>query len=208
MLLNDVHLLPDLSGALAWPKLALTAVSVPVCGPREVPELIKRAASVIRGRRPRTVVWLGDALPRLMAAGKLGTRDAKVIGDLIAGCEWVWIADTPVEGVAGRWESELAVDRLTFRAAARPDAASGEVSGAPSPEATCQGVTLPCYVLDGRRLVLPAFGPRAGVGTNVLSPVFQPLFRRPFSVLMVGGGRIVTRARARLDAPGRMPTSA
>lgn len=204
MLLNDVHLLPDLSGALAWPKQALTAISVPVCGPRDAPELIKRVASVIRGRRPKVVVWLGDAFPKLMAAGKLGSREAKVIGELIAGCEWVWIAPIPVEGVAGRWESEWAIDRLTFRAAARADAPSGEICGMPVPEATCQGMTLPCFVLDGRRLVLPSFGPRGG-GTNVLSPTFQPLFRRPFTVLMIGGGRILSRTRARLDAPGRGP---
>lgn len=203
MLLNGVHLLPDLSGALIWPKARLVAVADPIGdeprqAPRQATEAIKRLSSVLRQRRPKTVVWLGGALPHLLAAGTLARRDADELARLAAGHDWVWVARDLPAGLPGRAMAEFALDALIFRPTAQPQAASGEVSALPSPLATIDGQTYSCFAIDGRRLVMPALGPSAG-GTNVLAPPFQALFRRPFQALMLAGGRIVTRPRARLQ---------
>lgn len=192
MLLNGVHLLPDLSGALVWPKQRLVAIADPLpsehrVAAREAVALVKQMASVLRQKRPERVVWLGGTLPGLHAADSLGKREADELDRMVRAHDWAWVA----EG------GELAVDALVFRPDAQPKADPGEVAARPSPMAGLDGTSFPCFVIDGRRLVLPAFGPRLG-GIDVLSPAFQPLFRRPFQALMLAGGRIVTRPRARL----------
>jgi metallophosphoesterase superfamily enzyme len=215
MLLAGMHLLPDPSGALVWPRQRLLALSDPLvdCDPRQATqmagEVVRRLAGLLRQRRPASVVWLGDTLPALLAGGGLARRDATELAAMVAAQEWVWVAESLPAGLPGRAVPELAVAPLVFRHAAQTAAAVlGEVSASPFPVARSNGQIWPCFVIDGRRLVIPAFGLRPGGGTpggtpggtNVLSPVFRPLFRRPFQALMLAGGRIVTRPRARLEA--------
>ncbi|HEX7758666.1 MAG TPA: phosphoesterase, partial [Caulobacteraceae bacterium] len=45
-----------------------------------------------------------------------------------------------------------------------------------------------CFVTDGERLVLPAFGAYAG-GLNVLDEAFRPLLVRPPLAVALGRGR-------------------
>lgn len=203
MLLNGIHLLPDLSGALIWPKQQLVAIADPIGddprqAPRQAAEAIKRLAALISQRRPKIVVWLGGALPGQLAGGTLARRDADELARLAQAHDWVWVAEGLPDNLPGRSMPELEVTPLVFRPVGRPQASSGEVSATPSPVASVDGATWPCFVIDGRRLVLPAFGPRSG-GVNVLAPSFQGLFRRPFQALMLAGGRILTRPRARLQ---------
>ncbi|HTH16927.1 MAG TPA: hypothetical protein VL974_09760 [Magnetospirillum sp.] len=197
MLLNGVHLLPDLSGALICPKERLVAFSDPIADPaaRQAPldavDLVKRLTAVLRQRRPAKVVWLGGALPALQENGRLAKREADAVNALAQAHEWHWLKDG----------DEVKLGGLTFRPTAQAGAsAPGEVSAQPWPVASVDGQTWPCFVIDGRRLVLPAFGGRDD-GVNVLSPRFQQLFRRPFQALMLAGGRILTKPRARLEAP-------
>lgn len=197
MLLNGIHLLPDLSGALICPRERLVAFSDPIGDPATrqaplaAPEVLKRLISVLRQRRPAKVVWLGGALPTLLEQGALAKREADSLKALVEAHEWHWLKDG----------DELKLPGLTFRPV--PQAGSGalgEVSAQPWPVARVDGASWPCFVIDGRRLVLPAFGARRD-GVNVLSPAFQALFRRPFQALMLVNGRIVTRPRARLEPP-------
>lgn len=204
MLLAGTHLLPDPSGALVWPRRRLVALSDPLvdCEARQAAQIagdaVRRLAALLRQRRPAMVVWLGGALPALLAAGGLSRRDAGELAALVAAQDWLWVAEAVPEGLPGRATAEFALAPLVFRHAAQPAAAPGEISAAPRPVARSDGQTWPCFVIDGRRLVIPAFGPRPG-GVNVLSPTFRPLFRRPFQALLLAGGRIVTRPRGRLD---------
>lgn len=211
MLLNGVHLMPDLSGALVCPKARLVAVSDPIGDPaaRMAPQLaaeaIKRLAAVLRQRRPASVVWLGDALPNLLAAGGLAKRDGDELARLILGHDWHWVAEGLPEGLPGTAVPELKIAGLTFRHAGLPgSAALGEVSALPWPVAGMDGAVWPCFVFDGRRMIMPAFGGRRD-GTNVLTPRFLQMFRRPFNALMLVGTRVVTRPRARLEPPPAPP---
>ncbi|MCR6628737.1 MAG: hypothetical protein NVV74_00995 [Magnetospirillum sp.] len=211
MLLNGVHLLPDLSGALIFPKERLVAVSDPIGDPaaRQAPRLaaeaLKRLGAVLRQRRPALVAWLGGSLPRLLAEGRLAKREADELARLAKAHAWHWLATDLPPDLPGTAGTELKAGGLTFRHAALTGAGVvGEVSAQGWPVAMADGTTWPCFVLDGRRLVIPAFGGRTD-GINVLSAHFQPLFRRPFSALMLAGGRILTRPRPRLEAPPLPP---
>jgi metallophosphoesterase superfamily enzyme len=211
MLLNGVHLLPDLSGALVYPKERLVAVSDPIgdATARDAPQLaaeaMKRLGAVLRQRRPAQVVWLGDTLPTLLAEGRLAKREADELDRLTQAHAWTWVAAELPAGLPGAAAAELKAGSLTFRHAALPGASVlGEVSAQGWPVATSEGRTWPCFVFDGRRMVMPAFGPRPD-GLNVMGPGFQTLFRRPFNALMLAGPRLLTRPRARLDAPPPPP---
>ena len=63
----------------------------------------------------------------------------------------------------------------------RPAAATHEIAGHlhPAAKLSMYGTTIrrPCFVGNGRRLVMPAFGAFTG-GLNVLDAAFPPLFRR------------------------------
>ncbi len=194
MLVNGAHLLPDGAGALIWPRQHLVAVAEPQVanGSRTAPAMIKLLATLLRRRRPRAVIWLGPVLPALFDEGGLARSDAAALTELVAAHDWTWVrADEHVCGP------------LTFRLDASPDAPPGEVAARPAPQAVLGGrdgpVALPCYAFDGRRVLLPGFG-GLGRGSDVLSPPFKPLFRRPFTVLIAAGGRIRTLTRAKLEA--------
>lgn len=221
MLLNGVHLLPDLSGALICTRERLVAVSDPIGDPaaRQAPQLaaeaLKRLGAVLRQRRPAALVWLGASLPTLLTTDRLPKRDADEVARLAAAHAWHWVADGLPEGLPGNATTELKAAGLTFRhVGAAGSGALGEVSAAPWPVAGIEGQEWPCFVFDGRRLVMPAFGGGQIVmtasgsrrdGVNVLTPRFLSMFRRPFNALMLVGNRVVTRPRARLEPPPAPP---
>ena len=80
--------------------------------------------------------------------------------------------------------------RHQARAAGAP---AGEISGHWHPKAAVhlppKRISAPCFVSDGRRLVLPAFGAYTG-GLNVLDPVVASLFRPDFRVHLLRRDRI------------------
>ncbi|MBI2239881.1 MAG: hypothetical protein HYU59_03650 [Magnetospirillum gryphiswaldense] len=193
MLLNGVHLLPDTSGAVVWPARQLLAMADPVSdqdGRSAVTvaaEAVRRLASLARQRRPRSIVWLGT--PLTDRQDELPQRERRELERLLESHEFHWVKD------------HLVLAPLTFRVAPGPSAIKGgEVVARPNPLARCDGEVWPAFVIDGRRLALPAFGPRP-MGTEVMSPAFLSAFRRPFQALMLVRGKVVTRPRGRLEAP-------
>lgn len=236
MLVNGVHLLPDLSGALFWPAQRLLAVADlhfekgsagaaqgRMLPPYDTRATLARLAGLIRQRQPRTVVCLGDSFHDRAAGERLAPQDAESLRKLTRGRDWVWIAGNhdpaPPPDLGGRAAGELALGALTFRHQPCPEAAPGEIAGHLHPKAAVvvggRKLVRPCFVVDGRRLVMPAFGAYAG-GLDVLDPAFQPLFRRGFQALLLGQDRIHALPRHRLagdgwrraDGPGGEPAAA
>ena len=79
-----------------------------------------------------------------------------------------------------------------------------EIAGHLHPAAKIAGrgraVRRRCFVSDGRRIVMPAFGAYTG-GLNVLSEPFRPLFQnREFAVWMIGRDAVHRVAGRRLGA--------
>jgi metallophosphoesterase superfamily enzyme len=97
--------------------------------------------------------------------------------------DWVWLNGNHDPEIApafgGRAGGELAVGGITLRHQPAAGCVTHEIAGHMHPAARLSmygySIRRPCFVGNGRRLVMPAFGAFAG-GLNVLDDAFQPLF--------------------------------
>ena len=94
--------------------------------------------------------------------------------------------------------SEIAIGGLCFRDEAHAAAEPGEVSGHYHPKAAGRArgrsVRGRCFVGNGRRLILPAFGAYAG-GFDVRDPAIARLFPGGCDVPLIARGRIIRLPR-------------
>ena len=78
---------------------------------------------------------------------------------------------------------------------------AGEISGHFHPKAAVatrgRRITARCFVGDGRRLILPAFGAYAG-GLNALDPAISGLLRPAFRAFLLGRERLFRFPRSQL----------
>ncbi len=194
----DLLALP--SGALHWPAAGLVAVSDLHFGkseriarhggtllpPYEVTDTLLRLDAVLAASGARTVVCLGDSFDDLGAAD-LAEDHRLWLLRLMAGRSWIWIAGNhdpaPVD-LPGAHLAELTVGPLTFRHIAEGDA-KGEVFGHFHPKLRLAGQSRPCFVTDGRRLILPAFGTYTG-GLDAREPVVRSLFGADAMAILTG----------------------
>ena len=206
--LNGAELLADLSGALFWPargwlvaadlhleKGSAFAARGTHLPPYDTAATLGALEQLCRRLRPARVVCLGDSFHDGGAAERMDARDARRLAELAAGHDWIWIAgnhDPLPPGGWGRVMAELVEGPLVFRHAAEPGAV-GEVSGHYHPKASVKTrlrrITGRCFVADGHRLILPAFGAYAG-GLNVLDPAISCLLQPGFSTWMLGDSKL------------------
>jgi DNA ligase-associated metallophosphoesterase len=221
---NGAALTPDPSGALIWPARRLLVVadlhlekgSSFAASGRLLPPYDSRATlaaldRVIETHRPDHVVCLGDSFHDTEAAARLSDAEVATIHRLTAAHRWTWIAGNhdpdPPSMLGGETADTLTLGPLTFRHQAVPDRpAPGELSGHFHPKATVatrgRRITARCFVTDGRRAILPSFGAYTG-GLDVLDPAIAGLFRRAFTVHMLGRERIHAVERRKLLPWGR-----
>lgn len=194
------------SGALHWPARRLLCVSDLHLGkaerlarrggallpPYEVAETLDRLAAAIATTLPGTVLCLGDSFDDLAAAAALVPAHRTRLAALQSGRDWIWIEgnhDPDAPALAGRALPELSLGPLTFRHIARPDAAPGEVSGHYHPKAALGrrggAIRRPCFLSDGRRLILPAFGAYTG-GLDCTAPELAALMGPGAQALLTG----------------------
>ncbi len=164
--------------------------------PYDTRETLARLAAEAAQLRPRAVLFLGDTFHDGEGERRLGAEDVRTLATVAAVADLVWIvgnhdADGPraLPGqVAASWSA--AGLTLVHEPAATPR--FGEVAGHLHPSAKVQGrvgrVRRRCFVTDGERLVMPAFGAFAG-GLNVRDRAFSGLFRRPPLAVALGAGR-------------------
>jgi metallophosphoesterase superfamily enzyme len=98
----------------------------------------------------------------------------------------------------GEPTGEFACRRILFRHQAAPVAAGhAEISGHFHPKASVAtragSVSRPCFVADGRRLLMPAFGAYTG-GLDVAAPPIGRLFPRGGRVFLLGRERLFSFA--------------
>jgi hypothetical protein len=164
--------------------------------PYDTRETLARLAAEAARLAPRAIVLLGDTLHDPGAETRLDPADARALETLAAVAELIWIvgnhdADGPTR-LPGRsvaaWRA--AGLTLTHEPAAAPRA--GEVAGHLHPCARVKSrsgaVRRRCFITDGERLVMPAFGAFAG-GLNVRDVAFASLFRRPPLAIALGQRR-------------------
>lgn len=203
--LNGAELVPDVSGALWWPAKGVLVVAdlhlekgssytrhnLP---PYDSQATLSRLEAVIDRRRPGQVICLGDSFHDRRAAERLAAEERARVQALAARVGWTWIAGNhdpaPPADWGGTVEQELTLGPLVFRHAADPSRpAAGEVSGHYHPKTRVRvrgkGVSARCFVADGRRLILPAFGAYTG-GLSVLDPAIAQLFPNSFTAHLLG----------------------
>lgn len=189
-------LIADVSGALYWPAerallvadLHLEKGSSHAARGRMLPPYDTRAtliklAEAIDRHAPETVIALGDSLHDARAADRIDDDDVRIIAMLQEGRRWIWVTGNHDPDVApslgGSVCDELTLSGLTLRHLPSEAHVSHEIAGHlhPSARVSLYGHTIrrPCFIGNGRRLVMPAFGAYTG-GLNVLDAAFDPLF--------------------------------
>ncbi|MBD3765841.1 MAG: ligase-associated DNA damage response endonuclease PdeM [Rhodobacterales bacterium] len=203
------------TGALHWPAAGLLAVSDLHLGkalrlarrgggllpPYEVTETLTRLQDEIEATAARRVICLGDSFDDPAAAAGLDEGARLWLVRLMAGRDWVWIAgnhDPALPDLPGTRRSVLRLDGLTFRHIAEPGAVA-EVSGHYHPKAALAGRSRPCFLLDGARLILPAFGAYTG-GLACHDPALTGLMA-PGALAILTGPRALPMPMPR-QAPG------
>ena len=214
------RLLLDPAGALFWPAQRLLAVADlhlekgsaaamrgALLPPWDTRATLDRLAALLRRFQPETVVALGDSFHDAGGSARLAAGDAARLRLMAAAHRFVWVLGNhdpaPPEDIGGEAAAELARGRLTFRHEARPGPASGELCGHHHPKARVAArggsICRPCFVFDGRRLMLPAFGAYTG-GLDVAEPAIAALFPRGGRVFLLGRDRLFSFPYAALRA--------
>jgi uncharacterized protein len=190
--------LADVSGALFWPgesmlivaDLHLEKASAAAERGRHLPpydsrETLMKLAETLDRFEPKTVVALGDSLHDKRAAGRLSDDNLSVLKMLQEDRTWIWVTGNHDPAIAPELGGEvcatLEVEGITLRHEPQPGRATHDIAGHLHPAAKVSmyghAIRRPCFVGNGRRLVVPAFGAFTG-GLNVLDPAFEPLFGR------------------------------
>lgn len=190
------QLIADNSGALFWPgeatllvadlhleKGSAHAARGVMLPPYDTRRTLTRLAEVIDRYEPERVIALGDSLHDVGAAERMAEEDLQILHMMQEDREWTWLngnhdpAIDPTFG--GRACGELAIGGITLRHEPAAGSVTHEIAGHMHPAARLSmygySIRRPCFVGNGRRLVMPAFGAFAG-GLNVLDDAFQPLF--------------------------------
>lgn len=165
--------------------------------PYDTADTLRRLEAEVAALAPRTLVFLGDTFHDRRAEDRLAADDAVRLAALARGRALVWVvgnhdADGP-RGLPGEVAADLALGPLLLRHEPLPGLQGGEVSGHLHPcakvRASRGSVRRRCFVTDGARLILPAFGAYAG-GLNVRDAAFAGLFARKPIIGALGAARV------------------
>ena len=186
------------------------AVKGALLPPYDTAVTLARLAHAIERLKPHRVICLGDSFHDGGAAARLSATDARTLTGLTGAHDWIWITGNhdpaPPADWGGRVTDDLVDGALVFRHQARPGS-MGELSGHFHPKASvstrARRITARCFVGDGHRLILPAFGAYTG-GLDVLDPAISGLLDRRFEAHLLGSSRLHSLPRAGLARrPGR-----
>jgi uncharacterized protein len=213
-----VALVADVAGALYWPEEQLLVVSDlhlekgssfarrgVLLPPYDTASTLERLAGALSRYAVRTVVALGDSFHDQEGPARLAVRDRAQLKELARGRDWVWIAGNhdpdPAYHLGGVFATSLSLWPLSFRHEPTPQASPGEIAGHLHPVARIIGrsraLTRRCFVSDGARLVMPAFGVYAG-GLNIRHGAFVEVFGAlAFTAHLLGQRRLFAFAATR-----------
>ena len=162
--------------------------------------------------RPARIIALGDSFHDTHGPRRLSAEDKARLTALAGQAEFIWIAGNhdaapPASGQESDFRHEsvatYADGPFVFRhqAQGRRRAQEVEISGHYHPKASVSTralrVSRPCFVSDGTRLILPAFGAFTG-GLDVRDPAIAGLFPRGLRVFLLGRERLYAFALAQV----------
>lgn len=165
--------------------------------PYDTRETLDRLDREVALLSPDRLIFLGDSFHDGGGEARLAGDDARRLEGLARGRELIWAvgnhdADGP-KVLPGEVIDEAALMGLTLRHEPLPGVQLGEVAGHLHPAARVSSgratVRRRCFVTDGHRLVLPAFGAFTG-GLNILDEAFSNLFGGPVLAGALGPKRV------------------
>jgi hypothetical protein len=212
------RLMLDPMGALFWPAQRLLAVSDlhlekgssfarkgMLLPPWDTHATLERLALLLRRWQPAVIVALGDSFHDANGSERLPRSEVSRLAAMTEAHRFIWIQGNhdpaPPAGLAGDWVAEFGLGPLLFRHQANGGAnggdVAGEIVGHHHPKAMIQArsgtVSRPCFVFDGRRLMMPAFGAYTG-GLDITDPAIARLYPRGGRVFLLGTDRLFSFA--------------
>ena len=171
--------------------------------PYDTVATLGRLAAVIARYDPRMVIALGDSFHDRDAHGRLSATDRDALAALQARRDWIWISGNHDPAIppalGGVVAHEVSIGPIAFRH--EPSGASGEIAGHLHPKARVstrgRSTERRCFVSDGERAVMPAFGAYTG-GLNIRDAAFGRIFgSEAFMAHVLGDHRLHTIAASR-----------
>ncbi|HEY0052317.1 MAG TPA: ligase-associated DNA damage response endonuclease PdeM [Caulobacteraceae bacterium] len=161
--------------------------------PYDTRATLERLEAEVEALAPQAVVLLGDTFHDRSAESRLAPDDAARLRALAGRTRLVWVVGNHDEdgprALPGEVVDDVEVEGLRLVHEQARGLAPGEVSGHLHPVAKVvrygAGVRRRCFLTDGRRMILPAFGAYAG-GLNVLDRAFAGLFEQPPVAVALG----------------------
>lgn len=216
------RLIARAAGTLWWPAAGLLVVSDLHLGkaerwarrrrtmlpPFETAETLARLEAELATTGARRVLLLGDSFDDRRAAAALDADALARLVGLTAGREWLWVEGNHDPGPLDLPDRHLAEHRegpLVFRHIATD--AAGEISGHYHPKVRLAlkgaSISRPCFLIDGRRVVMPAFGTYTG-GLCTTAPEISALMDAEAVAVLTGpSARAVPMPRAEVRTQRR-----
>ena len=170
---------------------------------------LDRLEAEIDALQPAAVVLLGDSFHDSKSIARMAPDDSARLHQLAAGRDWIWLeGNHDIRALAGALDQlpgevteTLSLGALRLIHEPQPGVRPGEIAGHLHPAARVaahgRGVRRPCFVTDGRRAVLPAFGAFTG-GLDVRDPAIAGLFAEPPMAAVLGRDKVHALAWERL----------
>jgi DNA ligase-associated metallophosphoesterase len=165
--------------------------------PYDTAETLRRLADEVEVLGPDRLVFLGDSFHDREGESRLAAADIGSLNRLARDRALVWVTGNhdpaPPRDLPGEAAEHLAIGALRLVHEPAEGGGPGEIAGHLHPCARVKSagasVRRRCFVTDGERIILPAFGALTG-GLNIRDPAFRPLLRpRPLAAVL-GAGRI------------------
>lgn len=165
--------------------------------PYDTRETLRRLQAEVMATLPDAVVLLGDTFHDRKSEDRLARDDAQTLRSLAGATRLIWVignhdADGP-RALPGDVADELSIASLTLRHEPVEGPQIGEVAGHLHPcarvVASRGSIRRRCFVTDGSRMVVPAFGAYAG-GLNIRDAAFAGLFSQPPLCGALGADRV------------------
>jgi uncharacterized protein len=193
--LGGIKFVPHISGALYAPdfktllvadlhleqgtSLARRGIHVP---PYDTGMTLALLESVLAETRPWRLVLLGDSFHDAGAHAMIDADNRTKLLQITSETETIWISGNhdpePLLGIGGICVAEHHLDHIRLRHQPKARLDHNEIAGHLHPGATVvqRGIAArgKCFVADGRRIIMPAFGAYTGA-LNVRSPAFANL---------------------------------
>lgn len=207
---NGETVMLDVSGALWWPagktlvladlhfeKGSSYARGGQFLPPYDTRATLRRLQTLIKRFDPQRVIALGDSFHDREAGERLDHEEIAILSHLTRSVDWIWVEGNhdpnPPSWLGGIIRPEVTAANLAFRHIPFAEPCAGEVAGHVHPVIRIHrsGLSLRrrCFVSDGLRLLLPAFGAYTG-GFDVRDETVTSLFAREAAVFAMGRERV------------------